>query len=106
KTTPTRGDIRLGFVYERVPHITLKSIANNAEIDVIWERMQPAVEEARAALNAALKGHTEPFKVETGGRAGAKIDFTAQGEVKLPSGEAAPANGFMEWEIPREAPKG
>jgi adenine-specific DNA-methyltransferase len=33
---PTRGDIRQGFVYERVPHITLKSIANNAEIDVIW----------------------------------------------------------------------
>ncbi|WP_192799631.1 site-specific DNA-methyltransferase [Brucella intermedia] len=106
KTTPTRGDIRLGFVYERVPHITLKSIANNAEIDVIWERMQPAVEEARAALNAALKGHTEPFKVETGGRAGTKIDFKATGEVKLPSGEAAPANGFMEWEIPRETPKG
>jgi adenine-specific DNA-methyltransferase len=47
KTTPTRGDIRMGFVYERVPHITLKSIANNAEIDVIWERMQPA---AKAAL--------------------------------------------------------
>ena len=34
---PTHGDIRQGFVYERVPHITLKSIANNAEIDVIWE---------------------------------------------------------------------
>jgi len=30
------GNIRHGFVYERVPHITLKSIANNAEIDVIW----------------------------------------------------------------------
>ena len=26
---PTRGDIRHSFVYERVPHITLKSIANN-----------------------------------------------------------------------------
>ena len=25
-------------MYERVPHITLKSIANNAEIDVIWEK--------------------------------------------------------------------
>ena len=35
--SPTGGDIRQGFVYERVPHITLKSIANNAEIDVIWE---------------------------------------------------------------------
>ena len=34
---PTYNDIRQGFVYERVPHITLKSIANNAEIDVIWE---------------------------------------------------------------------
>jgi adenine-specific DNA-methyltransferase len=106
KTTPTRGDIRMGFVYERVPHITLKSIANNAEIDVIWERMQPAAEEARAALNAALKGHPEPFKVETGGRAGKTIDFRKEGEVTLPSGEPAPAGGFMEWEIPREAPKG
>jgi hypothetical protein len=28
------GSLRHGFVYERVPHITLKSIANNAEIDV------------------------------------------------------------------------
>ena len=37
---PTYGDIRQGFVYERVPHITLKSIANNAEIDVIWERYE------------------------------------------------------------------
>lgn len=106
KSTPTHGSIRQGFVYARVPHITLKSIANNAEIDVIWDRLQPAVEDAIAALNAALAGHSTPFKVETGGRAGAKIDFTAKGEVKLPSGEMAPANGLMEWEIPREAPSG
>ena len=105
KSAPTRGDIRYGFVYERVPHITLKSIANNTEIDVIWERRQPAVEEARHQLNAALKGQAKPFKIESGGRAGANIDFTATGEVRLPSGELAPANGFMEWEIPREAPE-
>ena len=37
---PTHGNIRQGFVYERVPHITLKSIANNAEIDVIWDEYQ------------------------------------------------------------------
>jgi adenine-specific DNA-methyltransferase len=104
KSSPTRGDIRHGFVYERVPHITLKSIANNTEIDVIWEKRQPAVEEARAALNTALTGHTIAFKVEVGGRSGSKIDFTASGEVKLPSGEMAPLNGLMEWEIPREAP--
>ena len=34
--TPTYGNVRQGFVYERVPHITIGSIANNAEIDVIW----------------------------------------------------------------------
>ncbi len=51
---PTRGDIRQGFVYERVPHITLKSIANNAEIDTIWETWQQTLEPLRAQLNAAL----------------------------------------------------
>ena len=50
---PTRGDIRQGFVYERVPHITLKSIANNAEIDVIWEKFQEKLEPLREQLNQA-----------------------------------------------------
>ena len=101
KTIPTHGSVRQGFVYQRVPHITLKAIANNAEIDVIWDKMHPAVEEARSTLNAALKGHTEHFAVLSGGRAGKSIDFTAAGEVTMPSGETAPANGFMEWEVPR-----
>jgi len=105
-TAATYNDIRHGFVYQRVPHITLKSIANNTEIDTIWDQMQPAVEAALSDLNAALSGHTTPFTVETGGRKGEKIDFTASGDVTLPSGEPAPAGGFMEWEVPREAPEG
>ena len=51
---PTHDNVRQGFVYERVPHITLKSIANNAEIDVIWERWQETLESLRFRLNAAL----------------------------------------------------
>ena len=51
---PTRGDIRHGFVYERVPHVTLKSIANNAEIDVIWDKYQLTLEPLREKLNKAL----------------------------------------------------
>ncbi len=101
-TADTYNDIRHGFVYHRVPHITLKSIANNLEIDEIWEQRQPTVEDARATLNAALQGQPDPFPVETGGRNGQDIDFTSQDEVEMPSGEMAPANGFMEWEIPRE----
>ena len=46
--TSTGGDIRQGFVYERVPHITLKSIANNVEIDVIWRKWQEPLEPLRA----------------------------------------------------------
>ena len=51
---PTYGRLRHGFVYRRVPHITLKSIANNAEIDTIWESFQEKLEPLRDAINAAL----------------------------------------------------
>jgi hypothetical protein len=34
------GDLKKGFVYKRVPHITLKAIANNEEIDVIHAKWQ------------------------------------------------------------------
>lgn len=60
---PTRGDIRQGFVYQRVPHITLKSIANNAEIDVIWERFQETLEPLREKLNKALGKNWEEWKI-------------------------------------------
>ncbi|MEW6774688.1 MAG: site-specific DNA-methyltransferase [Bdellovibrionota bacterium] len=60
---PTRGDIRQGFVYERVPHITLKSIANNAEIDVIWEKFQKTLEPLRDKLNKALKHKWEEWEI-------------------------------------------
>ena len=60
---PTGGDIRQGFVYERVPHITLKSIANNAETDVIWERWQETLEPLRARLNAALGKQLEEWEI-------------------------------------------
>lgn len=53
-TEPTYGNLRQGFVYERVPHITLKAIANNAEIDVIWDKFQETLEPLREQLNQAL----------------------------------------------------
>jgi len=53
--------IRQGFVYERAPHVTLKSIANNAEIDVIWETWQRTLEPLREALNRRL-ARKEPLE--------------------------------------------
>jgi len=60
---PTRGDIRQGFVYERVPHITLKSIANNTEIDVIWEKFHETLEPLREKLNKALGEKWEEWEI-------------------------------------------
>ena len=60
---PTHGNVRLGFVYERVPHITLKSIANNTEIDVIWEKFQETLEPLRSKLNAALGTSYEEWEI-------------------------------------------
>jgi adenine-specific DNA-methyltransferase len=60
---PTRGDIRQGFVYERVPHITLNSIANNAEIDVIWEQWQAKLEPLREALNEELQKSWQEWEI-------------------------------------------
>lgn len=62
-TQPVNGSIRHGFVHERVPHITLKSIANNAEIDVIWQNWQGQLEPLRAELNSSLKQHWEEWQI-------------------------------------------
>jgi len=96
-------DLRQGFVYERVPHVTLKSIANNAEIDAIWDRMQPDVEEALRDLNRHLLATDHAITVATGARAGRKITFTTQDTEMLPSGEVVPTYRLLEWEVPREA---
>lgn len=60
---PTYGDIRQGFVYERVPHIMLKDIANNAEIDEIWDQFQENMEPVRKALNKALGKTWEAWEI-------------------------------------------
>jgi adenine-specific DNA-methyltransferase len=60
---PVRGNIRHGFVYERVPHVTLKAIVNNAEIDVIWEKWQAKLEPLREKLNAAIKKNWQEWEI-------------------------------------------
>jgi len=66
----TYGNIVHGFVYERVSRITLKSIANNAEIDVIWDKFQQVLEPLRIALNKALGKQWQEWEIprETGAK--------------------------------------
>jgi adenine-specific DNA-methyltransferase len=87
KTAPTAGRLRQGFVYERVPHITLKSIANNAEIDVIWEAAQATLEPLRATLNTTLGTAWEeweiPREAEAGWPAAAKQAHAAWWQARI-----------------------
>ena len=59
----TYGNVRQGFVYERVPHITLRAIANNTEIDVIWEGAQQELEPLREELNRVLGESWEEWEI-------------------------------------------
>ena len=59
----TRGNIRLGFVYERVTNVTSGAIANNAEIDVIWDKWQATLEPLRESLNKALGKHWQEWDI-------------------------------------------
>jgi adenine-specific DNA-methyltransferase len=61
--TAVHNDLRQGFVYERVPHITLKSIANNPLIDDIWEKSHAVLEPLLAALNKVTKKDWEEWQV-------------------------------------------
>jgi adenine-specific DNA-methyltransferase len=95
-----------GFIYKAVPHVTLKSVANNPEIDEIYERMHPAVVSALADLNASLKGCSVKFTVLEGARKGQRLDVSssASSAVVLPSGEKVSSHDLLEWEVPFDFP--
>jgi adenine-specific DNA-methyltransferase len=97
-----------GFIYKTVPHVTLRSIANNPEIDEIHQERHPEVVAALDGLNQALhKAPPAPFAVTEGGRKGKEIDFKAAANktMDLPSGEKAPMGALLEWEVPFDFPE-
>ncbi|KKZ14741.1 MAG: DNA methylase, partial [Candidatus Synechococcus spongiarum 142] len=84
---PQEG-LRGGFNYETVPHITLKSIANNPEIDTIYEEDHPKIAAALTNLNAAMTATPpQPFQPTQGVRKGKLVSF-GDGET------------LHEWEVP------
>jgi hypothetical protein len=78
--------IRRGFIYRRVPHITLKSIANNPEIDTIYEKWKTKMDPLLGRLSELMSG------------AGAAArDSKKAGEVK-----GSKNMSLEEWQVPRE----
>ena len=61
--TPVGHDIRQGFVYERLPHIMLSSIASNPLIDDIWDKWQAVLEPLRTDFNVATGERWEEWQI-------------------------------------------
>ena len=60
---PTYGNVRQGLVYERVPHITLRDVANNSEVDVIYQEYQEKLAPLRDELNRTLENEWEEWQI-------------------------------------------
>ena len=60
---PTHNDLRQGFVYDRAPHVMLRTIANNTEIDDIWETYQQMLQPLRERLNATVGEDWEEWEI-------------------------------------------
>ena len=60
---PVSQDIRQGFVYRRVPHISLESIAGNKEINIIREKYQDGLDRLRERLNHEMGFQWEEWEV-------------------------------------------
>jgi adenine-specific DNA-methyltransferase len=108
---PVHNDIRQGFVYDRVPHITLKSIANNPLIDDIWENWQAALEPLRATLNAAMGWPAVPAASSPGLSRGSTRPTSARdkdvdGRDKPGHDGSGVGAAWEEWQIPRQLPVG
>ncbi len=93
---PQEG-LKGGFIYKTVPHVTLKSIANNPEIDMIYEKMHPAVEQALAELNAAL-ALTLILPRKGGGNK--NLSETPSSLPSPLAGEGLGMGGIAEWDVP------
>lgn len=65
----TQGNVRHGFVNRRVPHVMLRDISNNAEIEEIWDDFQERLEPLRAQLNQSLDVEWEEWEVPAEGEA-------------------------------------
>jgi adenine-specific DNA-methyltransferase len=89
------NDVRKGFVYRRVPHITLKSIANNPEIDAIYERWQPELDASRELVNKVFSARFEEWEIP-------RADYVDASKGKLKATKERDAGIAAWWDARRK----
>ena len=59
----TQNDIRQGFVYDRSSKVTLGDVANNSEIDIIWENYAAKIDACLEAIKSIEKVEFNDWEV-------------------------------------------
>ena len=91
-----------GFINEIVPHITLRSIAQNTALDPIFEKHEPILTEKLGALNSALAEITSEIRAKLR----AKLAEKERREGKRTITDAdkrrwqLPETAWQAWEVP------
>jgi adenine-specific DNA-methyltransferase len=83
-----------GLCYSTVPHVTLKSIAQNATLDPIFAKHEPVLEAKLAAANSALKHVSDKLRNELR----TKLALKQKREGKKAIADA----DRRRWELPRQ----
>ena len=102
KLKDEENGVMSGFVNKTVPHITLRSIANNTALDPIFERHEPILTEKLEALNSALADITDDIRSNLL----AKLSEKERRDGKRSITDAdrrrwqLPETAWQEWEVP------
>jgi adenine-specific DNA-methyltransferase len=90
------------FICKTVPHITLKSIAQNVALDSIFLKHQPVLDAKLAALNAALKKLTPAVRTRLATKLAEKRKH--EGNKSVTDADRRrwllPKDEWKEWEVP------
>ena len=86
-----------GFVYKTVPHITLKSIAQNTNLDPIFEKHEPILDKKLEQCNAALSEVSDELRHKLVGKLLAKQK--AEGKRAVTDADR------RRWKLPEEGKK-
>ncbi|GFO62332.1 site-specific DNA-methyltransferase [Geomonas paludis] len=91
-----------GFAYKTVPHITLKSIAQNAALDPIFARHNTILDEKLTYLNAALSTVTPELHRKLAEKLANKEKL--EGKKSITDADLRrwqlPRDSWQEWEVP------
>ncbi len=91
-----------GFVNKNVPHITLKSIAQNTALDPIFAKHEPILKEKLETLNSALVAVTQEIRTKLLAKLVEKE--TREGKRSITDADRRrwqlPDAAWQEWEVP------